>query len=312
MSNIEWRVIVNSRSGGGKALSDWPIISDLLKAAGIIFSEVFTEGQYHAIELAANAIKDGYRKILVLGGDGALHEVINGIFSQKEVSPLDITIALIPIGSGNDWARMHKIPKNYKAAVKVLAEYKDHIMVQDVVRVKTMMDGRQYSRYMMNIGGLGFDSDVCRRFEGMRARGKASVRGYYKCVLQGFLFTRCINMRVKIDDKPFFSGPAFSVSIGNGKYSGGGMLQTPDAVPNDGLINITIFRKTWKPAVMKRLPDLYRGNIYNNDFVLHAKGKKMEIEASPFTFIELDGELSGRTPVIIEVIPSAINVVSCM
>ena len=74
-----WKVIVSSRSGAGKAAKDWPEISNLLKDRGIEFSEYITDHAYHAIELAREAVREGYRKLLVVGGDGAVHEVLNGL-----------------------------------------------------------------------------------------------------------------------------------------------------------------------------------------------------------------------------------------
>ena len=87
-----WRVIVSSRSGGGKARRDWPEIAKMLKARSIEFSEKITDHAYHAIELAREAVLEGFRKLLVLGGDGAIHEVLNGLYSQEEVSPSEVTL----------------------------------------------------------------------------------------------------------------------------------------------------------------------------------------------------------------------------
>ena len=110
-----WKVIVSSRSGAGKAAKDWPEISNLLKDRGIEFSEYITDHAYHAIELAREAVREGYRKLLVVGGDGAMHEVLNGLYSQDEVRPSDVTLGLIPVGSGNDWSRLHAIPADFAA-----------------------------------------------------------------------------------------------------------------------------------------------------------------------------------------------------
>jgi len=313
MIKTAWRVIVSKTSGNGKAFIDWPRIALMLEAAGVEYSERMTEYAYHAIDLAKEAVKEGYRKIIVVGGDGALHETLNGLFMQDIVAPEEVTIALIPVGSGNDWARMHKIPKNYKAAVKVVAEADKNTRYQDVARVKTLMDGRPYCRYMVNIGGLGFDSEVVRQFDMGKTHGYAANRKYYKYLLRGFLFYHCLKFRVRVDGELFYLGPAFSVAMGIGKYCGGGMMQTPDAIPDDGLINITVIKRLSKVTFLKKVPALFKGTIYQyEDLVLHTAGKKIEIEALPYSFIEIDGEMGGRTPVVVEVIPSAIRVVSCM
>ena len=307
-----WRVIVSSRSGGGKARRDWPEIAKMLKARRIEFSEKITDHAYHAIELAREAVLEGFRKLLVLGGDGAIHEVLNGLFSQEEVSPSEVTLGLIPVGSGNDWSRLHKIPADYEAAVDLIADAERHTRVQDVARVDTLMDGKPYCRHMMNIGGLGFDSEVCHRFDLAKERGHASDRQYLKSLLSGFLSYKCLKFRVSVDGQEFYRGPAFSVALGIGKYCGGGMMQTPEAIPDDGLIDVTVVGKVSKLQFLHKVPSLFRGDIFKNKEVIHTRGRQVDISAAPYSYMEVDGEPVGITPVHVAVIPAGVKVVSNM
>ena len=305
-----WKAIVSSRSGGGKAVKDWPRIENILKAKGINYSATVTDHAYHAIELARDAVLEGWRNLLVVGGDGAMHEVINGLYSQQEVSPSEVTIALIPVGSGNDWGRFHKIPSDYAASVDLVADARNHVRVQDIARVDTRMDGAPYCRYMINVGGLGFDSDVCRRFDLAKARGHAGDKQYLHCLLSGFLAYRCLQFRVSVDGKEFFRGPAFSVALGLGRYCGGGMMQTPEAIPDDGLIDLTVVRKLSKVKFLLKVPTLLNGTIFKNKEVLHTRGRRIDISAAPYSYMEVDGEAVGITPVHISVIPGGVKVVS--
>ncbi|MBR4351822.1 MAG: diacylglycerol kinase family lipid kinase [Bacteroidales bacterium] len=307
-----WRVIVSSRSGGGKARRDWPEIAKMLKARSIEFSEKITDHAYHAIELAREAVLEGFRKLLVLGGDGAIHEVLNGLYSQEEVSPSGVTLGLIPVGSGNDWSRLHKIPADYEAAVDLIADAERHTRVQDVARVDTLMDGKPYCRHMMNIGGLGFDSEVCHRFDLAKERGHASDRQYLKSLLSGFLSYKCLKFRVSVDGQEFYRGPAFSVALGIGKYCGGGMMQTPEAIPDDGLIDVTVVGKVSKLQFLHKVPSLFRGDIFKNKEVIHTRGRQVDISAAPYSYMEVDGEPVGITPVHVAVIPAGVKVVSNM
>lgn len=307
-----WRVIVSSRSGGGKARRDWPEIAKMLKARSIEFSEKITDHAYHAIELAREAVLEGFRKLLVLGGDGAIHEVLNGLYSQEEVSPSEVTLGLIPVGSGNDWSRLHKIPSDYETAVSLIAESDKHTRVQDVARVDTLMDGKPYCRHMMNIGGLGFDSEVCHRFDLAKERGHASDRQYLKSLLSGFLSYKCLKFRVSVDGQEFYRGPAFSVALGIGKYCGGGMMQTPEAIPDDGLIDVTVVGKISKLQFLHKVPSLFRGDIFKNKEVIHTRGRQVDISAAPYSYMEVDGEPVGITPVHVAVIPAGVKVVSNM
>ena len=307
-----WRVIVSSRSGGGKARRDWPEIAKMLKARSIEFSEKITDHAYHAIELAREAVLEGFRKLLVLGGDGAIHEVLNGLYSQDEVSPSEVTLGLIPVGSGNDWSRLHKIPADYEAAVDLIADAERHTRVQDVARVDTLMDGKPYCRHMMNIGGLGFDSEVCHRFDLAKERGHAGDRQYLKSLLSGFLSYKCLKFRVSVDGQEFYRGPAFSVALGIGKYCGGGMMQTPEAIPDDGLIDVTVVGKVSKLQFLHKVPSLFRGDIFKNKEVIHTRGRQVDISAAPYSYMEVDGEPVGITPVHVAVIPAGVKVVSNM
>ena len=305
-----WKVIVSSRSGGGKARHDWPEIANLLKAKSIEFIASITDHAYHAIELAREAVLSGFRKLLVVGGDGAVHEVLNGLYSQTEVSPSEVTVGLIPVGSGNDWSRLHRIPADYGRAVDLIAEADVRTRLQDVACVHTLMDGKPYCRYMMNIGGLGFDSDVCRRFDIAKEHGHAGDRQYLKSLLSGFLAYRPLRFRVAVDGEEFYHGTAFSVALGIGQYCGGGMRQAPDAVPDDGLINVTVVGKLSKWKFLSKVPSLFKGDIYRHKEVRHTTGRRVEISAAPYSYMEVDGEPVGITPVRIEVIPAGVQVVS--
>ena len=305
-----WSVIVSSRSGGGKAAHDWPVIAKMLTNKGIEYTEHITDHAYHAIELAREAVLSVYRKLLVVGGDGAVHEVLNGLYSQTEVSPAEVTVGLIPVGSGNDWSRLHEIPHDYSRAVDLIAAAEEHVRAQDVARVDTRMDGRPYCRYMMNIGGLGFDSEVCHRFDLAKERGHASDRQYLKSLLSGFFSYKPLKFRVDVDGREFYRGVAFSVAMGIGKFCGGGMRQTPDAVPDDGLIDLTVVGKLSKWKFLVKVPSLFKGNIFKNKEVMHTRGRVIDVSAAPYSYMEVDGEPVGITPVRIEVIPAGVKVVS--
>lgn len=295
-------------SGCGKAGKDWNKIEELLKEKNIEYNVSFTDHKFHAIELATNAVLEGYRKIIAVGGDGAIHEIVNGVFAQKEVSTQDITLAIIPVGSGNDWARLHHIPFNYGEAVAVIAN--NNSMYQDVAYVKSVMEGNPYSRYMINIGGLGFDAQVCKNFDELKERGKVKEGQYYKCVVQGFWGYSKKRFKIVADDELFYEGDLFSVSMGIGKYSGGGMRQTPNALCDDGLIDVTLIKAIPKLSMLLHVRRLLNGTIYKIPAVLHTTAKKLRIEACPPSNVEVDGESVGLSPIDVEVLPKAVKVIT--
>ena len=115
-----WYIIINPNAGKRKGAKDWHLISQLLTGAGIRFESVFTTHPHHAISLTKEAIASGWKKFVVVGGDGTMNEVVNGILEQQLVPSSDIQLGMISIGTGNDWARMFGIPFDYAGAVDTL------------------------------------------------------------------------------------------------------------------------------------------------------------------------------------------------
>jgi len=304
-----WKVIVSSMSGGGKAGQEWTEIADRLEARGISYSVSFTKYRFHAREIATEALKEGFRQIIVVGGDGALHEVLSGIMTQSKVPSNKVTLAIIPVGSGNDWARLHEIPKGYDDVTDVIARGKS--VVQDVAKVDSVMDGAPFTSYMVNIGGLGFDAQVCHNFDLEKKEGKATSDALYlKCLLKGFMGYDSRYFRIITDGNLFYEGDVFSVAMGIGKYSGGGMIQTPNALFDDGPIDLTVIKNIPKSKILRKIPTLFTGKIYDVKEVIHTKACLIEVSAEPESFVEVDGEAVGLSPIRVEVIPAAIRVIT--
>jgi len=106
----EWLVIVNPNAGKGKGQKDWHLIEGFIKKENIPFRVAFTKGKGEAIRISREAVLEGCRKIITVGGDGTLNEVVNGIFTNGACPPAEISLGLIPVGTGNDWGRMFGIP----------------------------------------------------------------------------------------------------------------------------------------------------------------------------------------------------------
>ena len=124
-TKTSWYFIVNPRAGSGKTMSEWVPAERLLEAEGIPFVTAMTDHKKHAITLAREAAADGYRRIAAVGGDGSLHEVLGGICSWCEETgtpPEDFHLAVIPIGSGNDWIKSCHVPDDVTEALKLLID----------------------------------------------------------------------------------------------------------------------------------------------------------------------------------------------
>lgn len=307
MDKLSWMVIVNPKAGMGYGLRDWPLISNQLNKCGVEFTCVFTEKKYHAVELTVKAINDGYRKIVAVGGDGTVNEIVNGIFIQKQVATTDILLAVIPVGTGNDWVRMFGVPQHYSEAVKAIVE--TCTVCQDVALIGYTETRVTHRRYMANVAGIGFDAIANRYFNKMKDEGRKGRGLYIVGVIKALLKYKSKRFIIKLDNEVFFDGYMFNASIGIGPYNGGGMNPMPAAVFNDGLIDITIVRRINKLWMLGSFRKLYNGKIYTHPKVLAAQARRIEVESFPPSPIEIDGEALGFSPFVFEVVPESITVV---
>ena len=306
-NGVKWFVVVNPISGYGKGLDDFPLISKLLRDNGIACEAVFTEHKYHATELTVSAITEGYRHIIVVGGDGTLHEVVNGLFIQKCVEPAEVTVAVISVGTGNDWIRMYGLPKQYSAVIRAIKE--GYTFLQDVAAVEYEESRYNQTRYMANVAGVGFDAAVIKRGMTMRERGAKGASLYIRALISTFFRYKPTGVKIWIDDRLMYNNLLFSLAIGVGKYNGGGIQQLPIAVADDGLLDITLIRPIHWWHILFRLRRFFNGEIYSIGHVQHYQGSKIRIESSPEIKLEIDGELLGGTPVELRVLHRAVKVI---
>lgn len=303
----KWFAIVNPVAGNGKGLDDWPVISRLLRAQGIIPDYAFTERKYHAIELAVEAVNNGYRKLMVVGGDGTIHEVVNGLFIQQAAPTQDVLLSVIAVGTGNDWIRMFGIPRKYSEAIRAIVE--GYSFLQDVGHLTYMKSHVRQERYMANVAGIGFDAHVNKKYNHLKEEGKYRKWMYVWSALMSVMSYSSTGVKIWIDDELKVNELVYSATIGIGKYNGGGMIQMPDAVADDGLLDVTVIRKLGRLGVLSRFRSLYNGKIYKLKMVSLDRGRRVRIESTPEIRVEVDGEALGFSPFEFEVIDRAVRVV---
>lgn len=304
--NKESYVIVNPNAGNGKGKKDWNRISDIFRKENISIVASFTEKKGHAAELAKKAVESGFRDIICVGGDGTLNEVINGIFSQIICATTDISLALIPVGTGNDWGRMFGIPLVYEGSIKVIKE--NRRMLHDIGLVKYFIGDEQHQRYFINIAGIGFESMVVMRTNKQKDKGRSNTAIYFYNLLSSLISYKKTNAEIVIDGIST-RAKIFSLNIGNGRYCGGGMRQTPDAIPDDGLLDVTVIREMGRIEIIRNLKILYDGTILSHPKVDGYRASNIKVSSEALLYAEADGESLGHTPVEFSIIPSALNIV---
>ena len=297
-----WFIIANPTSGNRNFSKLWKEIQQLLKNKNLDYSFAFTQFSKHEITLVQNAIKIGFRNIISVGGDGTLHHVVNGIMTQRYVKTSDITISVIPLGTGNDWIKTYNIPTNIKEVIEII--YKKNIIAQDIGVLKSL----NTVTYFNNVAGLGYDGYVVSKLKSLKKFGSISylIAGFY-----GMLFYKKSNFNIKINNKVIKTSCLMTV-FGICKYSGGGMQFTEEINTSSGLLNVTIVKNFTLLDLIINLPKLYSGEIVNHKKVATYKTKEIEVSLKKTKpFIQADGELIGVGNVSVTIIEKAIQFVIC-
>ena len=302
--------IVNPRAGSGKTMFEWLPAERKLKRLGIPCDIAMTDHKRHATALAYEAASKGYRKIIAVGGDGSLHETFNGIcrWCARTGTPTEeFLLGVVPIGSGNDWIRSLGVPNDTSEVVDLIR--KNSVGVMDVVRVKSS-GGRL--AYMANIGGVGFDSHVCKRVNIQKESGRRGKMIYLNSLRYTIFNLKPVYISVVADGEVIFTGQCFSVALGNGRYSGSGMRQVPLAVMDDGLLDYAVIPKATLAKVLKELPRLFSGTLNQSEYVISGKCRSLQIvpmDEQSADIFELDGEIEGLLPMSVEITGHQINVI---
>lgn len=299
---------MNPTAGNGSAGKKWPGLEARLRRIWPGMRVALTQRPQHATELAAEAIALGYRKIIAVGGDGINHETVNGILQQKIVPATEITYCLLPLGTGNDWRRTHRIPKRFddwSAMVKA-----GKTTVQDVGLVRFFNNGEPGDRYFVNVAGMAYDGFVVQYV----GAGKSRILNqlYYL-----FMILRCLFLYKLSGARITFDGQTvekrfYTINAGIGRFSGGGLQLTPHALPDDGLLALTYAEDISKWAVIQNTWRFYNGSIGQHPRIQTVQCSALRVEALPGekpTLVEADGEFLGETPVNISVIPGALKII---
>lgn len=302
-----WLVIVNPNAGRKKGIRDWDEIASLLSHYRMHYLAVFTERPNHAIQLVRTHIEQGFRYIIVIGGDGTMNEVVNGVFRQSACKTTDITLGMITVGTGNDWGRMFGIPSSYNEAIRTLL--RKNTFIQDAGMVKYLNESSTENRYFVNIAGLGFDAEVVRKSNRLKERGKGGPLLYLVNIFSSLMNYKHVNALISVDGMAV-ENQVFSMNVGICKYSGGGMIQVPNAIPDDGLFDMTVINSMRKMKVIRSLRRLYNGTINEHPKVDSYTGKSILIESTDKIHLETDGETLGHTPIEFKIIPKSIKVIS--
>lgn len=325
-------LIVNPVAGTGSALKIWDDLQETLRDLGVDFDYRFTERHGHAIEIAAESAKKGYGTVVVVGGDGTIFEVTNGIMSlPKKDRP---AVGIVPTGRGSDFCRTLDIPQDWFAAAPLLVSGKRRTI--DVGKMEYVGPDGTRAGYFANVAGLGFDGEVTERANNMPEGLSKTVGGtgtYLLSLLITYARYREKDVMLSIDDRQY-RVLATTVVIANCRYFGGRMHIAPDAVPDDGLFDVVVIGAGFGPPVLelpedkpppshtrlerslakvrmaRNVPKVYKGSHVRDESVMVARGSRVKVASDDRMVLQADGEVIGAGPFSAEIIPGALEIIA--
>jgi diacylglycerol kinase (ATP) len=291
-------LVVNPRSGNGSARKALPELERLLAAEDMAYEVHRTTGPGDAEAIARRLATEGAGYVAAVGGDGTVHEVVNGLLDAdgQAVAP-DLVLAVIRAGSGGDFARTYGLDLPIDRLVRRHLTTTDALPL-DAGRVVLQRDGAEVSRWFVNIAEVGYGAEVVRRAERLpRSFGRLRyLLAAYGAIRAG---TR---QRVQLElDRTTADVQLVELVVANGQFFGGGMKVAPRALPDDGLFNVLAFTGG-RSQVFTLTPKLFQGEHLPNPQIAEWQSATVALAPTSPMLVEADGELLGTTPARFEVV----------
>ncbi len=302
-------VIVNPNSQGGRLGKKWVEISETISRA-FPFDEAITTGPGDATVLAAKALRAGAERIVAIGGDGTVNEVVNGFFDPetgKALAP-EATFALIPFGTGGDFRRTFGLPTEIGAAVEVIKANQRKKIDVGRLRFRATTGGTAH-RMFANIASFGVSGVVDRM---VNASGKKLGKlGFMMSTARAAWSYKNQRVQLTFDDDPKDRVEATinTVAVANGKFFGGAMKIAPDAEPDDGKFDVVVMGDLSFFDVVTKGRRVFKGAHIGMPEVSQRRARIVDAEAiDPSAIVELDvdGEAPGTLPARFEILPAAL------
>jgi diacylglycerol kinase (ATP) len=303
-------VIVNPKSQGGKLGKRWPEVSETLSRA-FPFDEVMTRGVGDATRLAREALTGGAERIVAIGGDGTVNEVVNGFFADGKAIAPEATFALIPFGTGGDFRRSLRLPQDIAEAAAIIAA--GHRRKVDVGKLAFVAsDGSPATRMFANIASFGVSGVVDRMVNESKKRLGGKLAFMFASVRATWSYK---NQRVQLvfDGGERVEATINTVAVANGKFFGGAMMVAPQAELDDGLFDVICMGDLTFGDLLKSGRRLYSGTHLGMAKVTSRRARVVEaepIEPGAIVELDVDGEAPGVLPARFEIVPRALWVVA--
>jgi YegS/Rv2252/BmrU family lipid kinase len=277
---MNYLFIANPIAGKGKTKKLLKSIKDYLNKHKVNYEFIETTGP-NCVNVILQEKRQFFDRIIVIGGDGTIHELINSeeIFNK--------TLGVLPTGSGNDFALTLGLKKNLRRNLEIILDEKN-LDIDIGYAELTEFSGKKSSFLFANSLGIGFDAEVAAY-----AKNINFIRGLILYLLSVFAILVKYKYRtLTIETNSFkISEPLFMISIGNGQTAGGGFKLTPLANPADGLFDICVVKKISRLKVLRILPLAIFGKHIFNKSVIYTKAKEIFISSDKPIYVHADGEI---------------------
>lgn len=300
-----WLVIVNPRAGNGTVERLWPKVEPellaLLPQAEIRISQSIADVQ----EMLNDALNKGLRHVMAVGGDGSAHQLVNAIMCQDIVATREITFSLLPLGTGNDWIKTHGVSKEWSVWKDQFIHSKERF--QNVGEINCYKENQPQKKYFINVAGLAYDGFVVKYAEGQRSILPGKL--YYLWLSLSCLFRYATQKATFKYDSKVVQQRFYTINVGIGRFSGGGMQFVPHAQPDADTFALTYVGHLSRLSVLLNSFRFYKGRVANFKKATLSQAKIIEIKEnnnSPI-FIEADGEYLGQSPISIALLPRVLK-----
>jgi diacylglycerol kinase (ATP) len=286
-------IIVNPNAGSAE---DRHVLEEKLGARPETSIQL-TEREGHAEELAREAVLAGAGLVVAAGGDGTLNEVINGLSADFGRARL----GLLPLGTGNDFARSINVPADLDGALAILEQ--GRVRTLDVARAT--LAGK--SRYFINVSAGGFSGEVSEK--AAEAKERWGPLAYMRAALGALPELKAFTGRITLNGTETLEIETYNVVVSNGRFVASGIPVAPQAVLDDGLLDVMIAPAATLPQLAVLVPTVLLGRHIDSDLLIFRKAARVEIDCEPPMIFNVDGEIVGEAPARFEVLPRVLEVV---
>jgi len=285
-------ILLNPNSGSvGEGAEIHALLREQLPAAEIIESREKGDLEKTAAQLQL----DGFDAVIAAGGDGTLHEVVNGCMRGGART----AVGLIPLGTGNDFARSLSLPIDLASAIDVIRV--GAVRKIDVVRVSAPEE-----RYMINVAAGGFAGVVSEKLT-PEVKATWGPLSYLRGMIDALGEMQTYVAKIRVDDGEIEEIPLLNVVVANGNHVARGIPIAPEADPSDGLMDIVVVRDMTLPALAVLAPQILAAAHLDHAEVMHIRARRFAIESTPPMIFNADGEILGDRPLSFELLPQALS-----